>query len=139
MTLPAGKQFRGRKIYPGRAEGQALVTRMSISFFGGIDPDSGLIVEKGHELEGQVVTGKILVFPSGKGSTVGAYTLYRLKRNGKAPAAIVNAECETITAVGCIIAEIPCIDRIPIEEIRSGMVLVVDGEQGTLEVLPPDG
>jgi predicted aconitase with swiveling domain len=125
----------GRKIYPGCVEGQALVTRMGISFFGGVDPDTGRVVEKGHELEGQSITGKILVFPSGKGSTVGSYTLYRLKLNGKAPAAIINAECEPITAVGCIIAEIPCVDRIPIPEIRDGMILVVDGNQGTVEIL----
>jgi uncharacterized protein len=72
-------KLQGRKIYPGQAEGEALVTRMGISFFGGVDPESGRIVEKGHELEGETVSGKILVFPTGKGSTVGSYTLYRLK------------------------------------------------------------
>jgi predicted aconitase with swiveling domain len=91
------------------------------------------VVERGHELEGQSVAGKVLVFPTGKGSTVGSYTLYRLKHNGTAPAAIVNAECETITAVGCIMAEIPCVDRVPIEHIKSGQMMVVDGERGTVE------
>src|SRR5690606_23106868 len=110
---------------------QALVSRMGISFFGGIDPETGQVVEKGHELEGQSIAGKVLVFPSGKGSTVGSYTLYRLKLNEKAPAAIVNAECEPITAVGCIIAEIPCVDHIATGEIQPGMVVRVDGEQGT--------
>ena len=124
------KKFQGRKIYAGSAEGEALVTKMGISFFGGVDPDSGIIVERGHELEGQSIAGKILVFPSGKGSTVGSYTLYRLKVNGIAPAAIVNAECETITAVGCIIAEIPCVDHIPIEQLMSGQTVRVDGDSG---------
>ena len=124
------KKFQGRKIYAGSAEGEALVTKMGISFFGGVDPDSGIIVERGHELEGQSIAGKILVFPSGKGSTVGSYTLYRLKVNGIAPAAIVNAECETITAVGCIIAEIPCVDHIPIEQLVSGQIVQVDGDSG---------
>ncbi|RPI27111.1 MAG: DUF126 domain-containing protein [Chloroflexota bacterium] len=127
-------KIKGRKIYPGRAEGEALVTSMGISFFGGVDPDTGVVVEKGHELEGQSISQKILVFPTGKGSTVGSYTLYRLKKGGKAPAAIVNAECETITAVGCIIAEIPCIDRVPVAEIKTGVWLVVDGEQATVEI-----
>src|SRR5512146_2916579 len=134
MNPPAGKHLQGRKIFPGRAEGEALVTQMGISFFGGIDPETGLVVEKGHELEGQSVAGKVLVFPTGKGSTVGSYTLYRLKRNGKAPAAVSNAECETITAVGCIIAEIPCVDHIPLAELRSGMRLVVDGDQGLVTI-----
>ena len=128
----------GRSIYQGTAQGQALVSRMGISFFGGVDPDSGVVVEKGHELEGQSVCGKVLVFPSGKGSTVGSYTLYRLKQNGKAPAAIINAECETITAVGCIIAEIPCVDRIAIEAIQSGTLVHVDGAVGRVDLLADD-
>ena len=108
---------------------------MGISFFGGVDPETGLVVEHGHELEGQSIAGKVLVFPTGKGSTVGSYTLYRLKANGKAPAAIVNAECETITAVGCIIAEIPCVDQVPLDRLKSGQSLVVDAEAGTVEVI----
>jgi predicted aconitase with swiveling domain len=127
--------WQGRTIYHGHAEGEALVTRMGISFFGGVDPDSGIIVERGHELEGQCISGKVLVFPTGKGSTVGSYTLYRLKHAGKAPAAIVNAECETITAVGCIIAEIPCVDHIPVDQIQPGTRLTVDGNNATVESL----
>ncbi len=116
-------KLQGRAIYRGQASGEVLVSRMNISFFGGIDPESGCVVEKGHDLEGQSIAGKILVFPSGKGSTVGSYSLYRLAKNGKAPAAIINAECETITAVGCIIAEIPCIDHVPLEKIQKGAVV----------------
>ncbi len=119
---------QGRIIYKGKAEGEALVTRMGISFYGGVDPETGIVVEKGHELEGQCIRDKILVFPTGKGSTVGSYTLYRLKKNGLAPAAILNADCETITAVGCIISEIPCLDHVPVDRFRSGMILVVDGD-----------
>ena len=125
----------GRKIYPGMVTGEALVTTQGISFFGGVDPETGLVVEKGHALEGQSISGIILVFPTGKGSTVGSYTLYRLKKLNKAPLAIVNRECETITAVGCIIAEIPCVDQIPIDRIVNGTRLIVDGENGTVEVL----
>lgn len=131
--------LHGRKIYPGQAQGHALVTRMGISFFGGVDPDSGIVVERGHELEGCSISGQVLVFPSGKGSTVGSYTLYRLKMNGLAPAAIVNARCETITAVGCIIAEIPCIDQIEIEQLATGQWLAVDGERGQVELVAPGG
>jgi hypothetical protein len=107
---------------------------MGISFYGGVDPETGYVVEKGHELEGQSIAGRVLVFPTGKGSTVGSYTLYRLKKAGLAPAAIINAESETITAVGCIISDIPCVDRIPIERIRTGMQAKVDGEGGIVEV-----
>jgi uncharacterized protein len=125
----------GRRISPGSAEGETLVSSMGISFYGGVDPETGVVVEKGHALEGQPIGGKVLVFPTGKGSTVGSYTLYRLKKAGKAPAAILNAEAETITAVGCIISEIPCVDRIPIEQLVTGMQVRVDAESGTVEVL----
>jgi predicted aconitase with swiveling domain len=125
-------KWQGRSICQGMADGEALVTSMGISFFGGVDPETGVVVERGHELEGQCVAGKVLVFPSGKGSTVGSYILYRLKKAGLAPAAIVNAECEPITAVGCIIAEIPCVDRVPVREIQTGMKVRVDGEKGEI-------
>jgi predicted aconitase with swiveling domain len=121
-------------IYGGKAEGEALVTRMGISFFGGVDPESGVVVERGHELEGQSIAGQVLVFPTGKGSTVGSYTLYRLKKAGKAPAAIINVECETITAVGCIMAEIPCVDQVQVEELFTGQYLVVDAERGVVSL-----
>ncbi len=124
----------GRKISTGNAVGEALVTSMGISFFGGVDPQTGCVVERGHELEGQSIVGRVLVFPTGKGSTVGSYTLYRLKKAGLAPAAIVNLEAETITAVGCIISDIPCVDHIPIEKIKTGMQIRVDGESGMVQI-----
>jgi predicted aconitase with swiveling domain len=127
--------FQGRSIYPGNAHGDALVTSQAISFFGGINPETGVVVERGHELEGQCIAGKVLVFPTGKGSTVGSYTLYRLKHNGCAPLAILNAECETITAVGCIIAEIPCVDQLPIQEILPGSLVRLNDNLVSIE--PP--
>jgi predicted aconitase with swiveling domain len=126
--------LKGRKISTGSASGEALVTSMGISFYGGVDPETGCVVEKGHELEGQSIAGRVLAFPTGKGSTVGSYTLYRLKKAGLAPVAIVNAEAETITAVGCIISDIPCVDHIPIEQIKTGMQASVDGESGIVEL-----
>jgi predicted aconitase with swiveling domain len=127
-------KFKGRKIYKGIVEGEAIVTRDGISFYGGVDPDTGKIVEVGHELEGQSITGKVLIFPTGKGSTVGSYTLYRMKKNKMAPAAIVNEQVDTIVAVGCIISEIPCIDKININNIKTGQNIVVNGSEGIVEV-----
>lgn len=124
--------LNGRKISPGKAKGEALVSKMGISFYGGVDPDTSKVVEKGHDLEGKCISGKVLVFPQGKGSTVGSYTLYRLKKNGKAPAAIVNAECETIVAVGAIISGVPCVDKIEIGKIKSGSMVEVDADRGTV-------
>jgi predicted aconitase with swiveling domain len=127
-------KLKGRKIYKGTAEGEAIVTKDGISFYGGVDPDTGKVVEVGHELEGQSITGKILVFPTGKGSTVGSYTMYRMKKNNTAPAAIVNEQIDTIIAVGCIISEIPCVDKIDVKKFKTGQKMVVNGSEGTVEV-----
>jgi hypothetical protein len=70
----------------------------------------------------------VLVFPTGKGSTVGSYTLYRMAVSGTAPAAIINAESEAIVAVGAIIADIPMVDQVEIARIQTGDRVVVDGD-----------
>lgn len=126
-------EFLGRRIFGGKAKGNALVSDEAVSFFGGVNPDTGIIEEEGHPLEGRNVSGKVLVFPRGKGSTVGSYTLYRMKKTGTAPVAILNRECETIVAVGAIIAEIPCLDQIDIEKIPDDAVLLVDADKGRVE------
>lgn len=124
----------GRTISNGQAQGSALVTQMGISFFGGVDPETGLVTETGHDLYGQSIARKVLVFPTGKGSTVGSYTLYRLKANGLAPCAILNRECETITAVGCIISDIPCVDLLAIDQIQTGMQVAVNADEGIVTI-----
>ena len=127
------EQLNGRLISKGKGEGEALVTIQSISFYGGVDPNTGVVIEKGHELQGQSVKDKILVFPTGKGSTVGSYTLYRMKKNGTAPAGMINKECETVVAVGAIISEIPCVDKIDISKIKTGAKVIV--ENGIIKIL----
>ena len=129
-----GFYLKGRMISPGRAEGEAIVSKSPIGFYGGIDPKTGIVVEKGHELEGKCVKDKILVFPQGKGSTVGSYIIYGLKKNGVAPAAIVNKETETIVATGVILAGIPCVDKVDIDSIRTGDKLAVDADKATVEL-----
>ena len=113
-------ELKGRIISKGVAEGEALTTSQPISFYGGVDPNTSKIIEKGHELQGKEVKDRILVFPNGKGSTVGSYTLYRMKKNDIAPAGIINRECETVVAVGAIISDIPCVDKIDVSKIRTG-------------------
>jgi predicted aconitase with swiveling domain len=125
--------MKGRTIMTGTAVGRALVSRTPISFYGGVDASSGMVIEQGHELEGQCITGMILVFPCGKGSTVGSYVIYGLQKNGVAPLALVNEETETIIATGAILAGIPCVDGIDIGEISTGDRLRVDGDAGLVE------
>jgi predicted aconitase with swiveling domain len=122
-------ELKGRTISKGFAEGEALSTSQPISFYGGVNPNTSEIIEKGHELKGKKVKGKILVFPHGKGSTVGSYTLYRMKKNGVAPAGIINEECETVVAVGAIISEIPCVDKIDILKIKTGNIINLDNNR----------
>ncbi|MCD6247618.1 MAG: DUF126 domain-containing protein [Candidatus Diapherotrites archaeon] len=126
--------LRGRKIFSGKVSGIAMISEQPISFYGGVDPKTGIVVEKGHSLEGKSIAGKILVFPSGKGSTVGSYTIYRLKKNGKAPKAMVLKECEAIVAVGAILAEIPCVDKIKIEKIKDGSTIEVNADKAEVRI-----
>lgn len=127
----------GRGISKGVGEGQVLVSNAPISFLSGVDPDTGIVVEKGHPLEGRCIAGMVLAFDHGKGSTVGSYILYALSRNGHAPAAIVNREAEPIIAVGAIIGEIPMIDHIDISLLSDGGIARVNGETGELELHEP--
>jgi hypothetical protein len=106
----------------------ALVSPVPMGFLGGIDPETGIVIEPGHPLEGQCVSGRVLVFPTGKGSTVGSYTLYRMARAGTAPAAIINAESEAIVAVGAIIGDIPMVDHLEISQIETGDRVRVVGD-----------
>ncbi len=123
-------KLSGRKVFRGKVSGEALVTTQDVSFYGGCDPETGVIVEKGHQLEGKSVSGKVLVFPTGKGSTVGSYVLYALKKTGRAPAAIINKTVDPVVAVGCIISEIPAVDQIEIERLHTGQRVDVDADRG---------
>ena len=126
--------IRGRGIAGGQGKGPLLVSPVPLSFLSGVDPASGIIVEKGHPLQGACITGTVLAFPFGKGSTVGSYVLYALSRNGHAPAAIINTEAEPIIATGAIIGGIPMVDRIdiPMSRLRNGVQVQVDGDSGEM-------
>jgi predicted aconitase with swiveling domain len=125
--------MKGRVIKRGVAQGRALVSPEPIGFFGHIDPETGTVLEKGHPLEGVSIAGRILVFPTGKGSTVGSYTLYRLKRNGRAPVGIINSQSEPIVAVGAIIADIPMVDNMDIGSIDTNDLVAIEGEEVRVE------
>ena len=125
--------MKGRIISPGKAEGEAIVSAEPIGFYGGIDIKTGIVIEKGHPLEGKCVKDKILVFPCGKGSTVGSYVIYGISKNQVGPKAIVNKETETIVATGAILAGIPCVDGINIDMISTGDYIIVNADEGIVE------
>lgn len=127
-----------RPISRGVGKGKVLLSKDAISFLGGVNPETGVVEEKGHALEGKCIAGTVLAFPRGKGSTVGSYVMLQLKKNGVAPAAIINLEAEPIIAVGAIISKIPMVDR-PEKDVyaalKDGMMVWVDGEKGTIGVI----
>jgi predicted aconitase with swiveling domain len=129
--------LKARKVVKGKASGEALVCNEPICFVGGIDIKTGDFTEKEHVLYGTNIKGKVLVYPTGKGSTGGAYCLYAAVTNGVGPAAIINRNIEQVTAVGAVISEIPVVDRVdpdPIETIKSGDFVEVDATNGSIKV-----
>ena len=130
--------LRGRRVMGGLAEGEALISVDPVSFYGGVDPETGCVTEPGHCCCGENVSGRVFVFPTGKGSTVGSYVIYRMKKLGTAPAAIVNVETEAIIATGCVISDIPLVDKLdgdPLKAIRTGMRVKVKADEGIVETL----
>ena len=135
--MRAVKLGRTKVIVGGRAEGEALVSSQPITFFGGVDPKTGEVIEGGHEIRGQRLAGRVLVFPHGKGSTVGSYVLYSLAKRRVAPAAIINSQFDAIVASGCVMAGIPLliIPQGALLRIREGEVVRVGGRSGRMEAL----
>ena len=129
--------LKGHKVARGKAQGEALVSKTPISFLGSVNPETGMVVEEGHELNGSSIADKILIFPIGKGSTAGSYQLYELAYYKKAPKAIINIQADPVVAVGAIISKIPMVDKLeqnPLEMIKTGDTVEVDADQGIVKV-----
>ncbi len=130
--------LKGRTIVKGVIEGEALVSEKPVCFVGGIDTQTGDFIEHDHPLTGVNLKGKIMVYPTGKGSTGGAYVLYEASCNGVAPAAIINNKIEQITVVGAILGEIPMMDTVqpdPVAAIKTGDWLRVNATNGVITIL----
>ena len=127
-----------RKISKGISSGEVIMTRDSLSFLGGVNPDNGEIIDSKHELFGKNIKNKILVIPSGKGSTVGSYVLYQMAKNLTAPSAVIALEAEPIIATGAIMAGIPMVDH-PEADIfdllHDGEIVEVNADEGYLKIV----
>lgn len=124
-----------RMISKGKESGQCIVTKDSISFLGGVDPKTGVVIDKKHELYNQCITDKILVIPSGKGSTVGSYVIYQMAKNNTAPKAIICQKAEPIIAIGAIISKIPMVDNPDIdivETLKDNEEIMVDADNSMI-------
>jgi predicted aconitase with swiveling domain len=130
--------FACHKISEGFAEGEVLISRDDIMFYL-IDPQTGVVIEKGHSLEGKSISGKILVFPGGKGSSVvQADGIYQLSKRNNAPKAMIIQNPETVLVSSAIIMEMPMVDRLePVfyEQIKDGDRLRVDANKGLVTKL----
>jgi predicted aconitase with swiveling domain len=130
-------KIKAKPVSTGIAEGEAIVSSMPISFTGGMDPDTGVIREKGHELEGRSVANKILVFPTGKGSTTGSWQFYAAYKRGHAPKGIINQKAEGVVAVSAIISGTPMVHEPevdPLEVIKTGDFVRINADEGYIEV-----
>lgn len=97
--------LKGRAVIAGAAEGAALVSNESLSFWGGLSSSTGEVIDRRHELSGENVTGRIFVFPQGRGSSTASAVLLESIRNGVAPAGIINLKVDPILALGSIVSD----------------------------------
>ena len=126
-----------RIISKGKDSGNALVTKDPISFLGGVDPKTGIVIDKKHELYNECITDKILVIPSGKGSTVGSYVIYQMAKNNTAPRAIICQKAEPIISIGAIISKIPMVDNPDVDiinTINTNDEITVDADNSTIVI-----
>lgn len=127
----------GRMISKGSISGDLLISKHPISFFGMIDKNKGIIIDKDHDLYNQSIKNKILLFPNGCGSTVGSYIIYQLKKNNVAPLGIINIKCDTIIAIGAIMSNIPVIDSLsenPYLLLHNGDYIKIDGDNSLIDI-----
>jgi uncharacterized protein len=130
--------LRGRGIVGGCAEGEALVTRETISGWGGIDPMTGTVIEMRHELHGQSFKDKVLVFPGAKGSSGWSNAFHMTRLTKSAPLAMVFNHMTTKIALGAVVTRVPAVtelDQDPLDVIETGDWVKVDGDRGVVEVI----
>lgn len=123
-----------RRISGGVGEGEVLATEAPLSLLGGIDRETGVVLDEASGIRGETVAGRVLVFPRGKGSTAGSYVLYALKARDRAPASLVAGTAEAVVATGAILSAIPMVDRVPTDLFRTGDRARVDADAGYVEL-----
>ncbi|MGM0597368.1 MAG: isopentenyl phosphate kinase [Myxococcota bacterium] len=119
-------KLKGKIIYPGKCRGEILFLQAPLSFYGGVDPNTGKIIQENHPQKGKTLKNKILVLPNSTGSTVGSWTILRLAENKKGPLAFITKNCDSVLATGSILAETPHLDNIPIKQLAKFDELALD-------------
>jgi uncharacterized protein len=129
--------IRGRKVVGGVAEGEALVTKDTISGWGGINPATGTVIERRHDLRGISFKDKILVFPGAKGSSGYSHYFHMARLSGAAPLAMLFNVMTTKAALGCVVSRVPSMtdfDQDPLQVIQTGDWVKVDADNGVIEI-----
>lgn len=133
-----GKKFSCHKISEGKVQAEAIISKDRIMFYQ-VRPEDGTMEEKDHCLEGQIIAGKALLFPGGKGSSVVQQDgLYHLDRFHNMPSALIVQDPDPVLVAGAIIMELPMVDRLPQEfynTVKNGDMLVVNADEGYVEIL----
>lgn len=133
-----GKRFSCHKISEGKAQAEAIISKDRIMFYQ-VRPEDGMMEEKNHHLEGQIIAQKILIFPGGKGSSVVQQDgLYHLDRFHNMPAALIIQDPDPVIVAGTIIMELPMVDRLPAEfyeTVKDGDTVLVNADEGYVEIL----
>ncbi|MDD1764060.1 MAG: DUF126 domain-containing protein [Methanobacteriaceae archaeon] len=127
-----------RRISRGKVKGQVIITKEPLSFLGGVDPTTGQVIDQGHELYQQNLKDKILVIPSGKGSTVGSYVIYQMVKNRTAPKGILALEAEPIIATGAIMAGLPMVDHPEVDILgilKNGDFVELDADSEIIKII----
>jgi predicted aconitase with swiveling domain len=121
-------------IVKGKVQGIALVSKNPMNFLGAIDKKTGKVRDEKHDLFGKSLAEKILVFPYGVGSSVGAYTIYSIKSNKCAPQAMICLKADLTTASGCALANIPLVvaSKDEYDSIKDGAKITLDAENGKI-------
>ena len=129
--------IRGRKVYRGQAKGEALVSHQGLGTFGSINESTGVVTERGHDIYGECIADKILVFPFGKGSSAWGRSFQMIAFNGVAPKAMLIGEVDSRTALGAVVARVPSItdfDIDPFNVIETGDEVEVNADEGLIVV-----
>ncbi|WP_315248482.1 aconitase family protein [Pseudomonas fragi] len=138
--------LEGRSLVDGHASAPLLYADVGLSFWGGVDPFSGEVIDRHHPLSGECLAGRVLAIPSGRGSCTGSSVLMELISNGHAPAALVLAEADEILTLGVLVARtlfqrslpVLCIGREAFGQLRGNAFARIDGTHLSLYDSAPD-
>lgn len=133
-----GKTYICKKISKGRTEAQVIISKDAVCFYL-VQPETGIVIEDNHDAKDKDISGKVLIMPSGKGSSVvQADGLYKLEMNGKAPTGLIIEHADPVLVTSAIIMEVPMVHRVErafYEDIKDGDKIILDADEGLITII----